>query len=166
MRSPLSTPLLDALLEECFLRHPEIRRKGRAAWFLDEIQLVPGWDRFVRRVLDTEAIDIVVSGSSARMLSREIHSSLRGRALPTVITPFSFREALRHRGEEPTERVDTLLPAARSAVEKRLREYLVAGASRRRKAPASGHWSARSAFPCCRAMSIRCCFAMSSNAMR
>ena len=59
-------PLLDALLEEYFLRHPEIRRKGRAAWFLDEIQIVPGWDRFVRRVLDTEAIDIVVSGSSAR----------------------------------------------------------------------------------------------------
>jgi predicted AAA+ superfamily ATPase len=117
----------DALLEEYFLRHPEFRRKGRATWFLDEIQLVDGWDRFVRRVLDTEALDIVVSGSSARMLSREIHSSLRGRALPTVITPFSFREALRHRGEEPTERVDRLPPATRSAVEKRLREYLVAG---------------------------------------
>lgn len=118
---------LDALLEEYFLRHPEIRHKGRAAWFLDEIQLVDGWDRFVRRVLDTEALDIVVSGSSARMLSREIHSSLRGRALPTVITPFSFREALRHRAEEPTERIDRLPPATRSAVEKRLREYLVAG---------------------------------------
>ena len=118
---------LDALLEEYFLRHPEFRHRGRVAWFLDEIQLVDGWDRFVRRVLDTEALDIVVSGSSARMLSREIHSSLRGRALPTVITPFSFREALRHRGEEPTERVDRLPPATRSAVEKRLREYLVAG---------------------------------------
>jgi predicted AAA+ superfamily ATPase len=78
-------------------------------------------------VLDTEALDIVVSGSSARILSREIHSSLRGRALPTVITPFSCREALRHRGEEPAERVDRLPPATRSVVEKRLREYLVAG---------------------------------------
>jgi predicted AAA+ superfamily ATPase len=122
---------LDALLEEYFRRHPEIRRhdgrKGRAAWFLDEIQLVEGWDRFVRRVLDTESIDIVVSGSSARLLSREIHSSLRGRAMPTVIAPFSFREALRHRGEEPTVRPDRLTAAARSTVEKRLREYLVAG---------------------------------------
>ena len=122
---------LDALLEEYFRRHPEIRRKdgrkGRAAWFLDEIQLVDGWDRFVRRVLDTESIDFVVSGSSARMLSREIHSSLRGRAMPTVIAPFSFREALRHRGEEPTARAQRLTAAARSAVEKRLREYLVAG---------------------------------------
>jgi predicted AAA+ superfamily ATPase len=126
---------LDALLEEYFRRHPEIRRKSgqrdgkksRAAWFLDEIQLVDGWDRFVRRVLDTESIDIIVSGSSARMLSREIHSSLRGRAMPTVIAPFSFREALRHRGEEPTTRADRLTAAARSAVEKRLRDYLVVG---------------------------------------
>ena len=122
---------LDALLEEYFHRYPEIRRKdgrkGRAAWFLDEIQLVEGWDRFVRRVLDTESIDIVVSGSSARMLSREIHSSLRGRAMATVIAPFSFREALRHRGEEPSVRADRLTTAARSAVEKRLREYLVVG---------------------------------------
>lgn len=122
---------LDALLEEYFRRYPEIRRKdgrkGRVAWFLDEIQLVEGWDRFVRRVLDTESIDIVVSGSSARMLSREIHSSLRGRAMATVIAPFSFREALRHRGEEPSVRADRLTTAARSAVEKRLREYLVVG---------------------------------------
>lgn len=118
---------LDALLEEYFRRHPEIRRKRRAAWFLDEIQLVTGWDRFVRRVLDTESIDIVVSGSSARMLSREIHSSLRGRAMPTIVAPFSFRETLRHRDEEPTVRVDRLTTATRSSVEKRLREYLVVG---------------------------------------
>jgi len=118
---------LDALLEEYFRRHPEIRRKGRAAWFLDEIQLVQGWDRFVRRVLDTESIDIVVSGSSARMLSREIHSSLRGRAMATIIAPFSFREALRHRDEEPTVRAERLTAASRSAVEKRLREYLIIG---------------------------------------
>lgn len=118
---------LDLLLEEYFRRHPEIRRTGRASWFLDEIQLVPGWDRFVRRVLDTESLDIVVSGSSARMLSREIHTSLRGRALPTVIAPFSFRESLRHHGEEPTGRADRLGAAARSAIEKRLREYLAIG---------------------------------------
>ncbi len=62
---------------------------------------MPGWERFVRRVLDTERCEIVVSGSSARMLSREVHTSLRGRGMATVIRPFSFREYLRHRGEEP-----------------------------------------------------------------
>jgi len=122
---------LDALLEEYFRRYPDLRRKqrsrDRSVWFLDEVQLVEGWDRFVRRVLDTEPIDIVVSGSSARMLSREIHSSLRGRAMATVIAPFSFREALRHRDEEPKARANRLTTAARIAIQKRLREYLVAG---------------------------------------
>jgi len=122
---------LDALLEEYFRRYPDLRRKqrsrDRSVWFLDEVQLVEGWDRFVRRVLDTEPIDIVVSGSSARMLSREIHSSLRGRAMATVIAPFSFREALRHRDEEPKAHANRLTTAARSAIERRLREYLVAG---------------------------------------
>ncbi len=118
---------LDALLEEYFIRHPECRKGERCAWFLDEVQLVPGWDRFVRRVLDTEPIDIVVSGSSAKMLSREIHTSLRGRAMPTTISPFGFREALRHRGEEPDARVSTLPTVRRNQVERRLREYLAVG---------------------------------------
>jgi hypothetical protein len=118
---------LDALLEEYFRRYPEFRASGQSAWFLDEIQLVPGWERFVRRVLDSEPIDVVVSGSSAKMLSREVHTSLRGRAMATVITPFSFREVLRHHGEEPSVPADRLTAAERSAVEARLREYLVAG---------------------------------------
>jgi len=118
---------LDALLEEYFRRHPELRRTTRVSWFLDEVQLVDGWDRFVRRILDTEQIEVVVSGSSAKLLSREIHSSLRGRAMATVIAPFSFREALRHRGEEPSVRADRLDAATRSGLEKRLREYLSAG---------------------------------------
>lgn len=66
-------------------------------WFLDEIQVVPGWERFARRVLDTERCEPVISGSSARMLSREVHTSLRGRGIATVIRPFSFREYLRDR---------------------------------------------------------------------
>jgi predicted AAA+ superfamily ATPase len=123
----IGAPQLDALLEEYFRLHPSFRRSGRSAWFLDEIQLVDGWDRFVRRVIDSEPIDIVVSGSSAKLLSREIHSSLRGRAMATIITPFSFREALRHRGEEPTGAPQRMTAATRSNVERRLREYLLAG---------------------------------------
>jgi hypothetical protein len=36
------------------------------SWFLDEIQLVPGWERFVRRVLDTERVEMVVKGLAQR----------------------------------------------------------------------------------------------------
>lgn len=118
---------LGFLLEEFYRRHPELRGHAIVHWFLDEIQLVPGWERFVRRVLDTEAVEIVVSGSSARMLSREVHTSLRGRGLPTIIRPFSFREYLRHRGEEPTHEPRRWRPAERSLVERRFREFLVEG---------------------------------------
>jgi hypothetical protein len=88
---------------------------------------VNGWERFVRRMLDSERVEIVVSGSSARMLSREVHTSLRGRGMETVIRPFSFREFLRYRGEEPAQDAARWSSAQRSLVEKRFREYLVEG---------------------------------------
>ena len=118
---------LGFLLEEYYRRFPALRGRDRVSFLLDEIQLVPGWERFVRRVLDSENVELVVSGSSARMLSREVHTSLRGRGMATVIRPFSFREFLRHRGEEPTREPLRWTPAERSLVEKRFREYLVAG---------------------------------------
>ncbi|MDI6771408.1 MAG: ATP-binding protein [bacterium] len=118
---------LGLLLEEYYRRFPELRGRERVHWFLDEIQLVPGWERFVRRVIDSELAEIVVSGSSARMLSREVHTSLRGRGMETVIGPFSFREFLRHRGEEPGREPARWTSAERSLIEKRLRQYLVEG---------------------------------------
>lgn len=118
---------LDELLEEYYRRYPHFRGRERVWWYLDEIQLVPGWDRFIRRVMDTEDIDFVVSGSSARLLSRDIHTSLRGRAFATVVNPFSFREFLRHCGEEPGKPAGRFTTAERSSVEKRLGEYLVVG---------------------------------------
>jgi predicted AAA+ superfamily ATPase len=118
---------LALLLEEYYRRYPELRDHETVYWFLDEIQLVAGWERFVRRVLDSEQVEIVVSGSSARMLSREVHTSLRGRGIETVIRPFSFREFLRHRGEEPEKDAARWTAAERSLVEKRFQEYLFAG---------------------------------------
>lgn len=118
---------LDLLLEEYYRRFPELRQRETTHLYLDEIQLVAGWERFLRRVLDTERIEIVVSGSSARMLSREVHTSLRGRGIATVIRPFGFREFLRHRGEEPARPPARWTPAERSRVEKRFRAWLVEG---------------------------------------
>ena len=65
---------LSLLLEEYYRRYPELRGREAVHWLLDEVQLVNGWERFVRRVLDTERVEIVVSGSSAKMLSREVHT--------------------------------------------------------------------------------------------
>ena len=118
---------LASLLEEYYRRYPALRGRQTVYWLLDEIQLVPAWERFVRRLLDTEKVEIAVSGSSARMLSREVHTSLRGRGMATVIRPFSFREFLRHHGEEPTKEPRRWTSAERSLVEKRFREFLVEG---------------------------------------
>jgi len=125
--SDIKADQLGALLEAFYRRFPNLRRKETVTWLLDEIQLVPGWERFVRRVLDTEKVEVIVSGSSARMLSREVHTSLRGRGIETVIRPFSFREFLRHHGEEPAERPQRWKAGQRSLIEKRFGEYLLAG---------------------------------------
>lgn len=89
---------LGYVLDEYFTQRPQYRDKQTVSFFFDEIQLVRGWETFIRRILDSEKIEVFVSGSSARMLSREVATSLRGRATETVIFPFSFRERLRHLG--------------------------------------------------------------------
>lgn len=122
---PLSQ--LDVLLEEYYRNFPHFRGRELVWWFFDEIQVVSGWERFVRRLMDTEKVTVVVSGSSARLLSREVHTSLRGRGFETILYPFSFREFLRHHGEELQKPASRLSAAERSLVEKRLREYLEVG---------------------------------------
>ena len=118
---------LHLLLEEYFLRFPQHRDRQLVAFYLDEIQVVRGWEAFVRRVMDTESMDLVVSGSSAKLLSREVATALRGRAMEALVHPFSFREFLRHQGAEP-DRDPTFLPKAqRSRVEKLFGEFLVRG---------------------------------------
>lgn len=118
---------LQWVVEEYYAAQPDWRDRRRAVFFLDEIQAVPGWEGFVRRVLDTERVEIFLSGSSARLLSREVATQMRGRAMEALVLPFSFREHLRHAGAEPATPADRLTKAARSGVEKRLREYLTVG---------------------------------------
>lgn len=72
-------------------------------FFLDEIQRVSGWEVFVRRMLDTAGVEIFLSGSSAKLLSREIATSMRGRAWEITLQPFSFAESLLHQGQNVPE---------------------------------------------------------------
>lgn len=123
----LSAADLGWILEEYFTRYPQFRDRQRVTFFFDEIQVVPGWETFVRRILDTEKVEVFVSGSSAKMLSREIAMSLRGRTTETIIFPFSFREFLRHRGVEPPDDATFAPKARRSQLEKLFREYLGEG---------------------------------------
>ena len=65
--------------------------------FLDEVQNVSGWDRFVRRLSDA-GFRVFITGSNSRMLAREIATSLRGRTITYEVFPFSFREFVGLRG--------------------------------------------------------------------
>jgi predicted AAA+ superfamily ATPase len=117
---------LQTLVDEYYRLTPDWRTTRRATWMLDEIQLVPGWERFARRLLDTEHVELFISGSSANLLSREVATSMRGRSMEAVVYPFSFREYLRHRDREPSD-LERLTAAARSALERDLRDYLTTG---------------------------------------
>ncbi|HEY6555254.1 MAG TPA: AAA family ATPase [Vicinamibacteria bacterium] len=83
---PLETADL-ARIPEAFYRRFPSSREHPCWFFFDEIQNVPGWESFVRRLLDTEKVSLVLTGSSARLLSREIATSLRGRSLPVSSFP-------------------------------------------------------------------------------
>ena len=118
---------LSFFLEAYYQRHPEFRDHTQVTLFLDEIQLVPGWETFARRILDSEKIRLFLSGSSASMLSREVHTSMRGRAMEVTVFPFSFREALLHRDLLPEKPWDSLPKARRSTLENAFRTYLTEG---------------------------------------
>lgn len=63
--------------------------------FLDEIQMMPDWSRWLRRIYDDEGIRIFVTGSSSKMSEKEIPTELRGRFIEVRLFPLSFREFLR-----------------------------------------------------------------------
>lgn len=123
----MTAPDLNLVVEEYYRLNPDWRDRRRAVYFLDEIQVVPGWEAFARRLLDSEQIDLFLSGSSAKLLSREVATSMRGRALEAIIYPFSFREYLRHQDREPPQPVARLTKAERSALDKDVGGYLVSG---------------------------------------
>lgn len=67
--------------------------KGKPYLFLDEIQNVDGWEKFVRRVADMKH-RINITGSNSKMLSKEIASTLGGRFMIVNVFPYSFKEYL------------------------------------------------------------------------
>ena len=118
---------LDIVIEEFYRMHPQLRVQERVVLFFDEIQVVTGWKLFIRRLLDTENAEIFISGFSARMLSREVAVSMRGRAMEAVVYPFSFREYLRYNKVEPSKPAEEWITSDRSIIEAALRNYLAFG---------------------------------------
>ncbi len=94
---PLELEEMDLLIQAYYDLFPA--KKGEKVYFLfDEIQNVPNWEMFVRRLHDTENCRLYITGSSSKLLGREIATSLRGRTLTYQVFPLSFREFLRFKG--------------------------------------------------------------------
>ena len=68
---------------------------GKPILFLDEIQNIDGWEKFARRMADSK-YRVFITGSNAKMLSREIYTVLGGRFIAKEIYPFSFSEYLHY----------------------------------------------------------------------
>jgi predicted AAA+ superfamily ATPase len=68
-----------------------ITDSGKKILFFDELQKVEGWELYVRLKLD-EGFKVVITGSNASLMSRELGTKLTGRYLSKELFPFSFRE--------------------------------------------------------------------------
>ena len=109
------------LILEC---HQEMYGK-RPMLFLDEIQNVDGWQKFARNLADKK-YSVFITGSNAKMLSREIMADLGGRYLPVEVYPFSFREYLSY-SQVPFDDLALTATESRARFMKAYSEYFAWG---------------------------------------
>jgi uncharacterized protein len=98
---------LGVITDAYYSLYPEKKNSETVYCFFDEIQAVPGWEPFVDRLMRTEKCEVYITGSSARMLSKEIATQMRGRALSWELFPFSFREFLDYKQIDATGHLTT-----------------------------------------------------------
>ena len=115
---------LNIILEAYYSLYPEKKGTEKIYCFFDEIQVINGWEPFVDRLMRTEKCQVYITGSSARMLSKEIATQMRGRALSWEIFPFSFQEFLDCKGIKVNK---TLSTKSRLHIQKAFEEYWQTG---------------------------------------
>lgn len=93
--------------------------------FLDEVQIIAGWEKFARRMADNK-YTIYLTGSNAKMLSSEFMTTLGGRFLEKDIYPFSFKEVMDYL-EFPFDELALLSPLGRANMIKNYNDYLLWG---------------------------------------
>ena len=101
--------------------HAEMYGK-RPMLFLDEVQVIEGWEKFARRLADTK-YSVWITGSNAKMLSSEVMTTLGGRYLSTEVYPYSFKEMLDVEGVQ-YDSLSLLGTEPRAAIIRKWNEYL------------------------------------------
>lgn len=112
-----------SILEEIYNLHIEIYGT-KPILFLDEIQNIPLWEKFVNRMYE-QGIKIFVSGSNAKLMSSEISSSLTGRNKLLELFPFSFSEYLTFK--KHAVNIDHLSSKSRALLIKEFNNYMEIG---------------------------------------
>lgn len=115
---------LQSLLDAYFELYPSHVNEPLQFYF-DEIQNVPDWEKFIRRLLDTRQIELYITGSSAKLLSKEIATELRGRSLTREVFPFNFGEYLQF--HQVTVDLERITSKQRAVVLHHLKNYLRLG---------------------------------------
>ncbi len=88
---PMNAKEMGQLLDEFYSIYPENHQK-KCYLFLDEVQNIENWHQVVRRYFKSKDVELTITGSSAKLLSKEINTSLRGRSLSVEIMPYNFNE--------------------------------------------------------------------------
>lgn len=97
----------------------------RKIFLFDEIQNVPEWERFVRRLHD-QGYRFIITGSNSSLLGQELGTKLTGRSVRFELFPFSFTEYIVFRGVDPP-RTSALTTSERGNLLKLSREYIQSG---------------------------------------
>ncbi len=104
-----------------------LESRGKRYFFLDEIQKVPGWERWLNRLYELEDVKIFVTGSNTDLTASKVSASLTGRNRQVANFPFSFREYLAFKGWKAAGKDGILRRENRALVRKRLSEYAQTG---------------------------------------
>ncbi len=102
-----------------------IRPDKKPLLILDEVQEIKEWERFVRSLHEKNEAKLIVSGSSAKLMSEELATLLSGRDIPIEIFPLSFREFLEFKGGEVNSEKDVVIK--KFEIIQKLREYFEFG---------------------------------------
>ncbi len=121
---PFELADFERLLDAYYELYPQ-NKDAEIYLFLDEVQNIEHWEIAVRRIYDKERVRLFITGSSSRLLSKEIATSLRGRTLSYEMLPFSFEEVLLAKGIEITK--DIQYSKLRFQIKSALEGYLKFG---------------------------------------
>jgi len=114
------------LLDEIYQAYRTfVNKEGFALIVLDEVQNIKNWEKWVRRTMEKENVQIVMTGSTSSLLKTEVSTALTGRSLTLEVFPLSFHEFLKFKGVVLEDQLGVVKNKAK--IERLFMEYLQFG---------------------------------------